>query len=252
VTSLKKTFSPGGDRVPGPSAGSAVLDHPEVPVSHRLVEGAVKAGPAQLGEHLPQLPAHHLGAAALEHPFRGRVPVGDAPLAIQPAAALGVGAEPPLQVGPGGEGGGLGLDLPGHVDDVGEDGRAPAGMRTERDPRPLAVADLTRAGPDAVAMDEVPLVTRTESIHHGVDEGDVCLVHQLEPFDVAAEHLRCRPAEHPLGSSGPQPERAVLVCLDHGDGKRVQMLEHRAALLDRRAEGCAGHVAALGDDGGSG
>ena len=138
--------------------------------------------------------------------------------------------------------------LAGDVHDVGEDGRTAAGDAADGDARPLAVADVAGAGPDAVAVDEVSVVTGAKAIHHRVDEGEVRLVDQLEAVDVAAEDLRGGPAEHALGGAGPHAERAILVGLDERDGQGIEVLEHQAALLNRGARTGAGQVTIPGHD----
>jgi hypothetical protein len=220
----------------------AVLHHPEVPVSQGFLEGAMEDGPAQLGEHLPDLATDDLGATALQHPLGGWIPVCDEPLSVEPAAALGVGAEPAIQVGAGGERNGLDLHEAGDIDDVGEKGRAAPRNAPEGDARPFAVAHLSRARPDAVSMDEVTVVAGSQPVQHRVDEGNVRLVDELERVDVAAENRLGAPAEDALGGAGPHPDRAVLVGLEDCDRQRTQVLEHRAALGDRRPQRLRRHV----------
>ena len=97
-------------------------------------------------------------------------------------------------------------------------------------------------------MDQRPVVVDPQPVQHGVDEGDVRLVHELEDVDVAPEDLLRAPAEHPLGGAGPRPDRPVLVGLEDGHRQRAQVLEHRAALGDGRSQRLRCHVTARADD----
>jgi hypothetical protein len=101
-------------------------------------------------------------------------------------------------------------------------------------------------------MDEVTVVAGSQPVQQRVDEDKVRLVDELERVDVAAENRVGAPAEDPLGGAGPHPDRPVLVSLEDGHGQRAQVLEHRAALGDRRPQRLRRHVTARADDAWSG